>query len=125
MTDGFPVDKVTPSLPTAARDALGEERIPYSDQMKAFTGYAEGDNVWDSPSIDPVVQVVRSSDTVALVHLVGTPPAEDRGQAAPAGSDATATEPTPRSPWTSVPLVEYCPAFLAPPSGAGSRGGHS
>jgi len=113
----FPVVKVTPSLPTAARDALTTDRIPDSVQMKAFTGYPEGDRVWDSPAADPVVQVVRSDETVALVHLAGTPPAEDRGQAAPEGSDATAREPTPVAPWTSAPLVEHCPAFLAPPSG--------
>ena len=125
LAEVFPVTKVTPSLPTAARVALGEARIPYSDQMKAFTGYSEGENVWDSPSADPVVQVVRSDETVALVHLVGTAPAADSGQGAPAGSDATAVDPTPKAPWTSVPLVEQCPAFLEPPSDVESPRGQA
>ena len=115
----LPVASSTSVLSAVARDTLGEERIPYSDQLKANTGYEDGDTTWDTPAADPVVRVVRDGDTVALVHVAGADGASGvggDGESAPtvSAADPATIPPTPEPPWTSVPLVEYCPAFELP-----------
>ncbi|HEY8543590.1 MAG TPA: hypothetical protein VIL36_01030 [Acidimicrobiales bacterium] len=119
LEEGFVVEPATSVLSAVAREALGEERIPYSDQLKADTGYEEGETTWDSPSADPVVRVVRDGDTVALVHVAGADgengvTAGDAAGGEVSADDPASIPPTPEPPWTSVPLVEYCPAFELP-----------
>jgi hypothetical protein len=115
----FPLERPTSVLSNVARDALGKDRVPFTDQIKADTGYEDGESTWDSPAVDPVVRVVRDGDTVALVHVVG-----DDGEGGPGtGGEAAATvsaedpaaiPPTPEPPWTAVAAVEYCPTFELP-----------
>jgi hypothetical protein len=62
---------------------------------------------YDSPTLDPAVEVRRSGETVALAHLSGTPDPE----VGPRGT----VKPTMQAPWATMRVVDYCPAFLAPP----------
>jgi hypothetical protein len=126
LDQAFEVEPTSSPLPEVARDALGEARIPYSDQMKVHTGYEDGDTTWDSPTADPVVRVIRDGDTVALVHVAGDDGASGVGAAAEASADDPASiPPTPEQPWSAVPLVEFCPAFESPPESAGGPAGAS
>lgn len=128
MADGFTVSDDTRSMPTAARNALGVDRIGYTDQMLTYSGYPEAETKWSTPALDPVVRVVRSNETVALVHLAGTEPDADEADAddgavegAAAGTAPTVMG-TPEPPWLSAPRVEYCPAFLEPPTASDAHG---
>lgn len=121
----FPLEQPTSVLSNVPRDALGEERLPYSDQTKAFTGYEDGESTWDSPAVEPVVRVVRDGDTVALVHVAGEDGADAGGEAAASVSadDPAAIPATPEPPWTSVVALDYCPAFELPVDPPGNSGG--
>ena len=121
MAEALPVSDDTRSMPTAARNALGVERIAYTDQMLTFSGYPEAETKWSTPALDPVVRVVRSNETVALVHLTGTEPDETDADGAPVDTASTVVS-TPEPPWQSVPLVEYCPAFLEPQTETDTHG---
>lgn len=124
----FPLERPTSVLSGVARDALGDVSVPYSDQIKADTGYEDGESTWDSPAVDPVVRVVRDGETVALVHAAGDDEADEPGGEADAGAavsadDPAAIPPTPEPPWTSASAVEYCPGFELPADPAGDSAG--
>jgi hypothetical protein len=105
----FRVDGTEQALPEAARSALGE-RIRDTDQLRPFSGYAEVR--YDSPTVDPAVQVRRRGETVALVHITGRPDAD----AAPKGT----VPPTVTAPWATA-RVDFCPDFLKPQGPDGQR----
>jgi hypothetical protein len=93
------VEPPTVSLVAAVRQGLGD-RLEEDDEVTALRGYLS-QALEDDPTEDPVAQVVREGDVVALVHVRG---------------DAGA----PAEPWTSIPFVEACLAAIAPEGTAGS-----
>ena len=114
LPGAFPMDRTARSLPAAARAALGN-RIRDTDQIRPFSGYPEVR--YDTRTVDPAVEVRRRGQTVAVAHFVGTPDPD----AAPKGTVAPAL----LAPWTKVRVVDYCPAFVAPPGTQGPEGQRS
>lgn len=99
----IPVPRDRSGLPSAARAALGAQ-VGDSDHIEANSGYREP--AYQAKTTEPSVRLVRGDETIAIVHLVGTP-----------ADDAAGRKPTPQGPWVSVDLIEYCPAYLEPPTG--------
>jgi hypothetical protein len=85
----LPVDPPNQSIVTAARDAMEPHLVDGSrgDAIGAVRGY-QSQRLSDATD-DPVVQVAREGDVIALVHVRG----EDG-----------ATEP----PWTTVSVADVC-----------------
>jgi len=100
-------------MPTAARRALaGEDLLHGWDKLRPYSGYS--DAVYDTHTRNPVVEVRRRNDTVALIYLSGTieeQPVDGKSSVPPAFE----------SPWTGVQRVDYCPSLLSAPNGQEGR----
>jgi hypothetical protein len=100
-------------MPTAARRALADEDLLHGwDKVRPYSGYA--DAVYDTHTRNPMIEVRRRSETVALIYLTGT--VEER----PVDGQSS-VPPAFEAPWTGVARVQYCPSLLSPPGGQEGR----
>ena len=101
LKDPIPVPGEIQILSSAARAARGEEKMG-NDYIAPYSGYREAP--YKAFTADPAVRLMRDGDTIAILHLTGTPTADPQD----------VPNPTPGGPWLSINRVDYCPEYLLP-----------